>query len=60
MCTKFDGPSWNDSVSIVFTRFVDRPTDRQTDRHKDGRKPRQTDRRPHHTIIHVRPDKSGV
>ena len=31
MCTKFDGPSWIGSVSIVFTSFADRPIDRQTD-----------------------------
>ena len=31
MYAKFDGPSWNGSVSIVFTSFADRPTDRQTD-----------------------------
>ena len=29
-CTKFDCPSWNGSVCIVFTSFVDRRTDRQT------------------------------
>ena len=29
-CTKFEGPSYNGSVCIVFTSFVDRQTDGQT------------------------------
>ena len=29
-CTKFDSPSWNGSVCIMSTSFVDRPTERQT------------------------------
>ena len=39
MCTKFEGPSWNGSVCIMFTSFVDRPIDRQTDRQTDGQTP---------------------
>ena len=42
MCTKFEGPSWNSSVCIVFTSFVDRPTDRQTDGRTDGQTDAQT------------------
>ena len=36
MYTKFDGPSWNGSVCIVFTSFVDKPTDTQTDAQTDA------------------------
>ena len=39
MCIKFDGPSWNGSVCIVFTTFADKPTDRRPDRQTDRQTP---------------------
>ena len=42
VCTKFDGPSWNGSVCIVFTSW-------QTQRQTDGWTPRQTPAPYHNT-----------